>query len=108
MSTANDDLKLSILVRQATPEQQRSLLKWLLAKFVAEKGPEPEALSGDNGVPLGIFIPNADYQNKSPMSEAQYAELLETVRNTTEDQLLTFEQMIRELGLEDVRQMSKR
>lgn len=108
MSAASDDLKLSIMVSQATPEQQRSLLKWLLTKFVAEQGPETQTLSGDDGVPLGVFIPNADYRNKPPMSEEQYAELLNAVRNTSEDQLLTPEQLIQELELADARQLSTR
>src|SRR5437868_14755636 len=100
MSATIVNPELSLMVSQATPEQQQSLLKWLLAKVIAEQGPEPHALTGDNGVPLGVFVPNPDFRNKPPMSEEQYSELLKVIQNTKEDQLRTGDQLIQELELE--------
>lgn len=108
MSATSNKLELSQVVNTATPEEQRTLLRWLLARFVAEKGPEPQLLQGNGSVPLGVFIPNANFPNKPPMSDEQYAEFLQSVRNTTDDQLLTAEELIQELESVDARQSNAR
>jgi hypothetical protein len=106
--SSTEQMNFDITLLRSTPEYQRSLLKWLLVKVVAEQGAEPLTLPGDDGVPMGVFFPNSSYRNKPPMSEEEYSKLLATVRNTTEDQLLTMEEMMQRLGLVDSPQPSKR
>jgi hypothetical protein len=107
MSTDTDFLDLQLKVNRATPEQQRSLLHWLISKVVANQGGGPRTIDGERGDPIGVFIPNTHYRNQPPMSSEEYAKLLETVRNTTPDQLVTHEEMMRRLGLEDAHPPSK-
>ena len=107
MSSDINFVDIQLQVDRATPEQQRSLLSWLVSKVVASQGGGPRTIDGERGDPIGVFIPNTHYRNQPPMSSEQYAELLEAVRNTTPDQLLTHEEMPRQLGLEDVRPPSK-
>jgi len=110
MTTDVDFLDLQLRLHRASPEQQRSLLLWLVSRVVATQGGGgPQALKGEGDQPIGVFIPNTHYRNQAPpMSEERYAELLERIQNTTPDQLLTHEEMLRELGLEEVRQPSTR
>jgi hypothetical protein len=107
MSSDTDFLDLQLKVNGATPEQQHSLLLWLVSKVVANQGGGPRTIDGQGGESIGVFIPNTHYRNQPPMSSEKYAELLESVRNTTPDQLLTHEEMLRQLDLEDVRPPSK-
>jgi hypothetical protein len=102
MSSDIDFLDLQLQVHRATQEQQRSLLLWLVSKVVADQGGGPRTIDGERGDPIGVFIPNTHYRNQPPMSSEQYADLLEAIRNTSPDQLLTHEEVLRQLGLEDV------
>jgi hypothetical protein len=105
--TATEKVNFDLMLLKSTPEFQRSLLKWLLVKTVAEQGPDPLELTGDDGVPMGVFLPNSKYRNKPPMSPERDAELLERVRNIREEDLLTLEEMMERLGLGESHQPKK-
>ncbi len=108
MAIIAEKRKLDSLLDQATPEEQNYLLDRLLSKVIAREGPLVRTLNSYDGTSLGIFIPKVELPTNAPMSEERYAELLESIRNTTDDQLLSFDEMMQRLGLGDPRQSNAR
>lgn len=107
MSKPTTNSALEQVVDQASPEELPSLFMRLVSRLVSASGSKVQTVRGERGMPIGVFIPIPELPPRPPMTEAEYEQLAETIRNTTDDQLISFEEMMRRLGLEDVHQSSK-
>ena len=103
MSDRTDFSAFQQMLEQATPEEVNSLFFRLVARIVSTPGTKMQAVKGERGMPVGIFIPVPELPASPPMSETGYEQLKEAVRTTTTNQLLTNEQLKQRLGLVDVR-----
>lgn len=107
MSAMLESKALNSVVEKATPEQRRYLLDLLVRCEVAGMEKLMQSVHGESGAPIGFFVPLSLHRDRPPMTDEAHAELLEAVRSTRPEDLISHEQLLQELGLEEAPRASR-
>lgn len=94
---------LESVISKATPEQRRYLVHRLLAKEIEETGYKPVPVTDESGQTVGYYIPWFRSAAKAPpkLSPERRAELDRRLNNL--DESISQEEMMKRLGLADLR-----
>jgi|SRR3954470_3237481 len=99
---AVDAETLEKVIAKATPEQRRYLVEQLLPKVVDDEGYLPRPVRNKKGDLVGVLVPESRSTATEPpkLTEEEYAEIQHRINSP--DELITHEQLLKDLGLADI------
>ena len=99
---AVDAATLEKVIAKATPEQRRYLVEKLLPMVIEDDGYLPRLVHNAKGELIGVLVPEFRSTATEPpnLTAEEYAEIQRRIDSP--DELITHEQLLKDLGLADI------